>query len=186
MGPPEVEIPRRPASWYLFDDVRRLRRGPVTRELLGRRIVAYRTEQGRYAVLDAQCAHMGSDLGRGRVVGERILCPYHHWEYGPDGRCERIPTQRSIPPQACTAGYPCVERHGYLFFFNGPEALFPLPFFFDCDPAEFTAARIFRRELDGPWYFLPGNAFDYQHFESVHDRRLLAPPVVDEPAPFAR
>jgi nitrite reductase/ring-hydroxylating ferredoxin subunit len=186
MGPLESAIPRRPASWYLFDHVRSLRRGPQSRELLGRRLVAFRTESGRFAVLDAACAHMGADLGRGHVVGERILCPYHHWEYGPDGRAARIPTQRSVPPSACVAGYPCVERHGYLFFFNGPEPLFPLPFFFDCDPAEFAASRVRRFTLEGPWYFLPGNAFDGQHFESVHDRRLLAPPAIDEPAPFAR
>src|SRR5688572_23747896 len=109
MGPPEAAIPRQPASWYLFDHVRRLRRGPLAREFLGRRLVAYRTEQGRYVVLDGECAHMGADLGRGRVVGERILCPFHHWEYGPDGRCARIPSQRGVPASACVASYPCVE-----------------------------------------------------------------------------
>jgi len=186
MGPSEAAIPRWPASWYLFDHVRSLRRGPLTRELLGRRIVAYRSSQGRYVVLDAACAHLGADLGRGKVDGERIVCPYHHWEYAADGRCERIPTQRVVPEHACVASYPCVERHGYLFFFDGPVALFPLPFFWGCHPTDFAASRVSRFVLDGPWYFLPGNAFDGQHFEAVHDRRLLTPPEIDEPAPFAR
>jgi hypothetical protein len=30
------------------------------------------------------------------------------------------------------------------------------------------------------------HAFDRQHFAAVHDRELLAPPAIDEPAPYAR
>jgi hypothetical protein len=33
---------------------------------------------------------------------------------------------------------------------------------------------------------LTANGFDAQHFQYVHDRRLLEPVKVDEPAPFAR
>src|SRR5439155_17441060 len=36
------------------------------------------------------------------------------------------------------------------------------------------------------WYMVAAHAFDTQHFASVHDRRLLAPPVIDCPVPFAR
>jgi len=186
MGPSEADIPRWPASWYLFGDVRSLRRGPVSRELLGRRLAAYRTAEGRYVVLEADCAHMGADLGRGRVVGERIVCPFHHWEYGADGRCLKVPTQRGVPASACVRSYACEERHGYLFFFNGLRPLFPLPFFYDCNPADFAASGVSRFELEGPWYFLPGNAFDLQHFEVVHDRRLIGTPEIDEPIPYAR
>jgi 3-ketosteroid 9alpha-monooxygenase subunit A len=35
--------------------------------------------------MDARCAHMGADLGCGRIAGDEIVCPYHNWRYGPDG-----------------------------------------------------------------------------------------------------
>jgi nitrite reductase/ring-hydroxylating ferredoxin subunit len=154
--------------------------------MLGRRLVAFRTESGRLAVLHASCSHLGADLGRGSVVGETIRCPFHHWQYGTDGRCTRIPAQVTIPSFARQMTYPVVERHGYVFLFNAPEPLFPLPFFFDARPEDFVAVRPFRFVADCPWYMLAANGFDAEHFEAVHDRRLIGPPVVDCPAPFAR
>jgi phenylpropionate dioxygenase-like ring-hydroxylating dioxygenase large terminal subunit len=79
-----------------------------------------------------------------------------------------------------------VERHGYLFFFNGREPLFPLPFFWGEDPDRFVAGKIFRYVADCNWYMNASHAFDVQHFASVHGRELIAPPKIDCPAPFAR
>jgi hypothetical protein len=120
------------------------------------------------------------------VIGEALQCPFHHWEYGPDGRCIRIPAQAEVPAFARQTCYPAIERHGYIFFFNGPKPLFDLPFFADCRPEEFGSARPFGTVLDCPWYMVPANAFDLQHFRSAHDRQLIGDPVIDCPAPFAR
>jgi nitrite reductase/ring-hydroxylating ferredoxin subunit len=179
-------FPAYPASWYLFCRSRRLRPGPLARDALGRRLVAFRTPAGRVALLDASCSHLGADLGRGRVVGESLHCPFHHWEYGPDGRCTRIPARESVPDFARQASYPVEERNGLVFFFNGPRPLFPLPFFEGRRPEEFLAAAPWEAVIDCPWYMVAGNAFDAQHFAAAHDRRLTAAPVIDRPGPFAR
>src|SRR5436190_4000109 len=128
-APPAQAFPKFPASWYLFTQIDELRKGPLTKTILGRRLVAFRTESGRVTVLEAQCSHLGADLGRGDVVGETIRCPFHHWRFGCDGQCEEIPSSREIPAFARQAGYPVGLGHGLVFFFNGPEPLFPLPFF---------------------------------------------------------
>jgi nitrite reductase/ring-hydroxylating ferredoxin subunit len=173
-------------SWYLFGKSDELGSGPLSRALLGQRLVAYRTGSGRVAVLDARCSHLGADLGKGRVVGETLQCPFHHWEYGPDGCCTHIPAQAEVPAFAQQACYPAVERHGYIFFFNGPRPLFDLPFFPDCRPEDFRSARPFGTVLDCPWYMVPANAFDLQHFRAAHDRQLIGMPAIECPAPFAR
>ncbi len=184
---PVAELfPAHPVSWYLFCHSRELRRGPLSREMLGRRVVAFRTANGKVAVLDARCSHLGTDLGRGCVVGEAIRCPFHNWEYGTDGRCVRIPVTDAIPPTARQAAFPAVERHGHVFFFNTPQPLFPLPFFPGADPDAFVAARPFTTVLDCPWYMVGSNAFDLQHFRAAHDRRLVGEPLVTCPHPFAR
>ena len=185
-APPPEAFAAYPASWYLLCESGALDRGPLTRRVLGRDLVAFRTASGTVAVLDAHCSHLGADLGRGRVIGESIQCPFHNWRYGVDGVCVEIPCTKQIPHLARQLAYPVVERHGYLFFFNGREPLFPLPFFFDCDPAEFVAGRVFRYHADCTWYMNAAHAFDTQHFSAVHDRELVAPPAVDCPAPFAR
>jgi nitrite reductase/ring-hydroxylating ferredoxin subunit len=185
-APRSDAFPAFPVSWYLFASSDALRRGPVSRGLLGRRLVAHRTASGRVVVLDARCSHLGADLGKGRVIGEALQCPFHHWEYGPDGRCTHIPAQAEVPEFARQRSYPALERHGYIFLFNGPTPLFDLPFFPDCRPEDFRSARPFGTVLDCPWYMIPANAFDLQHFRSAHDRQFLGEPVIDCPAPFAR
>jgi nitrite reductase/ring-hydroxylating ferredoxin subunit len=185
-APASERFPIYPISWYLYCHSSKLARGPISREFLGKRLVAFRTGSGRAAVLDAPCCHLGGDLGRGRVVGDAVQCPFHHWEFGADGRCVRIPAQEEIPALARQAAYPVQERHGFVFFFNGREPNFPLPFFHDCRFEDFTPARPFGAELDCSWFLVNANAFDLQHFQAAHDRQLTGPLVVDCPAPFAR
>ncbi|HEX5716772.1 MAG TPA: Rieske 2Fe-2S domain-containing protein [Thermoanaerobaculia bacterium] len=185
-APPADAFPAWPASWYLFGESRELSRGPVSKRILGRQLAAFRTASGCLAVMDGQCSHLGADLGLGDVAGETIRCPFHHWRYGSDGVCVSIPGQSQIPPFARQRTYPVEERLGYVFFFNGREPLFPLPFFLNEDPSEYAAAKVFRYVADCTWYMNSAHAFDRQHFAAVHDRELLAPPVIDCPAPYAR
>lgn len=179
-------FPEWPASWYLFGASGELARGPVSKTMLGRQLVAFRGESGALAVMDARCSHMGADLGCGRIEGDVLVCPYHNWSYGPDGVCTRVPGVDAPPRFARQRTFPAVERHGYVFFFNGSEPLFPLPFFLGENADDYAAGRIFRYEADCSWFVNSAHAFDRQHFDAVHDRRLLASPEIDCPAPFAR
>ncbi len=179
-------FPDYPASWYLFCRSRDLCRGPLSRDLLGRRLVAFRTPGGQIAVLDGRCAHLGADLGAGCVLADSLQCAFHNWRYGSDGRCVHIPAAPEPPEFARLRSYPAVERHGFVFFFNGARALFPLPFFPGVDPDDFCAAKPFDAVLQCPWWMVGANVFDVQHFRAAHDRKLMSPPVVESPSPFAR
>lgn len=185
-APAPGRFPEYPASWYLFGAGAEIKKRPVSKRMLGRQLVAFRTAGGTPALMQANCAHLGADLGCGQVVGETIQCPFHGWRYGTNGVCTYAAGAKEIPSFARLRTYPVAERHGYLFFFNGPEPLFPLPFFFGEDPADFVAGKPFRYIADCSWYMNAAHAFDVQHFASVHDRELIAPPQVDFPAPFAR
>lgn len=186
MPPTAGMFPTYPPAWYLFGSAREVHTRPVSKDLLGRRLVAFRTTSGRLAILDARCSHLRADLGNGCVVGETVQCPYHHWRYGVDGRCVALPAMDAIPAFARQRSYPVVERHGLLFFFNGPHPPYPLPFFADVDPAEFIAARPFGLTLYCPWWLVGANACDLQHFLGAHDRRLVGAPSVENLSLFAR
>jgi phenylpropionate dioxygenase-like ring-hydroxylating dioxygenase large terminal subunit len=185
-APPASAFPANPASWYLFCHRNQLQQGPLARRMLGRDLVAFQTESGAIAVLDARCSHLGANLGCGQVVGETIQCPFHNWRFGREGRCQQIPGQTEIPAFARQQSFPVAELHGSIFFFNGMEAGFPLPFLSGEAPDEFVAANRFSYEADASWFMVAAQGFDRQHFQTVHDRRLLSPPEVDCPTPFVR
>lgn len=175
-----------PSSWYLFGDASEIARGPVSRALLGRDLAAYRTAAGRIVVMDGRCAHLGADLGKGSVKGNCLECPFHGWHYGADGICTRIPHVATIPAHARQRIYPAVERHGQVFFFNGPTPLFELPFFPGEQAGDYVAAKPVEFVAPSTWFMVAAHGYDTQHFETVHSRRLQGPVVVDTPAPYAR
>ena len=185
-APAAADFPAHPMSWYYFGPLAEMRARPVTKEIFGQRLVAFRTAGGCVSVLDARCCHLGTDLGRGRVVGESIQCPYHHWEFGADGVCTHIPAGGGIPAFARQRCYPTAERHGHLFVFNGREPLYPLPFYDGEEPENLICSRSVAVELECPWYLIGANAFDLQHFRAAHDRELLGEPVIDCPTEFSR
>ncbi len=176
-----------PASWYYLASLAELARKPRKLDLPdGEVFVGFCGANGRPAVLGARCSHMGADLSHGCVKGGRLACPLHGWEYGAGGVCEHIPSSAEIPAFARQGTFPVEVRGGHVFFFNRPEARFPMPFFDGIAPEDLRPARPFELREDAPWYMVAGNGFDRQHFENTHDRRLVAEPVVDSPHPFAR
>ncbi len=84
--------------WLLVDHVSRIRnRGDYfLYEIAGESIIVVRAEGGRIEAFFNVCRHRGSRIcveGSGHV--NRLVCPYHAWSYGLDGR---LLGARSMPP----------------------------------------------------------------------------------------
>jgi nitrite reductase/ring-hydroxylating ferredoxin subunit len=178
-------LPDWPAAWYALCPSGELGRRPVARRAFGRELVGFRTPGGRVGVMLGRCPHMGASLAAGDVVGDCLRCPFHHWEFDTAGRCRRIPAAAEIPRFARQVAFPAVERHGMVFFFNGAEPAFPLPYFDDCGETDLAVAPPFALTLDCPWYMVGANGIDVQHFRATHDRELVGPPEVRHPAAYA-
>jgi phenylpropionate dioxygenase-like ring-hydroxylating dioxygenase large terminal subunit len=88
----------------------------VTRRYFGREIVVHRTESGLLRASEPHCPHLGAHLGHGgRVVGERLRCPFHGWCFDPSGQFVEIPGAARIPPRAMLRQWPLRERNGMVF-----------------------------------------------------------------------
>jgi phenylpropionate dioxygenase-like ring-hydroxylating dioxygenase large terminal subunit len=178
-----------PCSWYPLARSTDLRRGQVMGvTALGRRLALFRTAGGTVAALEAACAHLGADLSRGTVCGERLRCPLHHWEYSTAGCCEAIPHQAHIPPRAVQAAFVCIERYGMIFAFLGgaPTFAFPPPLrpaHTAGDAAGQRHSRPSISEIQAAAPVLVANSFDGQHFATVHHRALIAPLETTSHAP---
>ncbi len=165
-------------SWYPAAPSWRVRRGKVTHKtLLGQRVALYRGESGRVYALVARCPHMGANLGDGKVAGEDLQCPFHHWIFAGDGQCVSIPSQETIPRSARTFSYPVEEKHGEIWIFNGPRPTFAVPTF----PNQDRLLRLppVRWRLNCHHHLIVSNAIDLNHWRYVHGFRPIGEPEVE-------
>src|SRR5262245_29454964 len=114
-------------SWFPVALSSELPRGAVIgREFLGGRIAIYRGEDGVARVMSAYCPHMGSDLSLGHVIGTRLRCAFHGWEFNKNGVSVQTASGDRAPRDACLYRFPCEELYGIVWAFNGDQPLWPL------------------------------------------------------------
>jgi 3-ketosteroid 9alpha-monooxygenase subunit A len=90
-------------------------------------LVAFRSEAGELAVLDAHCRHLGAHLGYdSRVQGDCVVCPYHGWQWDVTGANAVIPYQDQ-PSRAMLQRWDVVEQHGVIFLWHDPGGGGPRP-----------------------------------------------------------
>lgn len=120
------EIGINPNHWYPVAWADKLKTGkalPVT--LWQQPIAIYRDTAGQVHALENACPHKGIELHRGEVKDDRLVCPYHGWEFSPAGKCVNIPyfpSEQKLP-FANARSYPADERYGIVWVFPGDPGL---------------------------------------------------------------
>ena len=97
-------------------------RNPMRVTALQQEFVLYRLPDGRANVLSDLCVHRGGALSDGWTKDDCIVCPYHGWEFKPDGACVRIPANppsMPVPRKARVDAYPTLERMQWVWAFLG-------------------------------------------------------------------
>ena len=153
--------------------------------LLDERVVLYRTESGVAVAHRNICIHRGTPLSLGWVEEETIVCAYHGWTYGPDGRCVRIPSVapgRKIPPKARLTNFRVDEQHGIVWVCLG-EPTAPIADFPEFADDTFRTFLTEEDEWNANAARLVENFVDTAHFAWVHPGLLgsrddpLVPPI---------
>ncbi len=150
---------------------------PVRARILGLDFVAFRDPAGQAHVLSDTCVHRGGALGKGKIKGDCVECPYHGWQFNGGGHCTVIPSLgdgQHPPARAKVDTYPVEERYGIVFAFLGdlPEEERP-PIY---DITEFDAPDWRANELvvfDVDYYYERSveNGLDAAHNEFVHPKQ---------------
>lgn len=111
-------------QWYIGCATAQLGNKPYPTELGGRRLVLFRDREGVAHALRDRCCHRGLPLSRGEVRNGRLACGFHGWEFEGNGACAKIPSQpeKPVPATCAVESYPCAERDGYVWVWNGSGA----------------------------------------------------------------
>ena len=96
--------------------------GFLARTIMNEPLVLYRTSSGSVVAMEDRCCHRLAPLSAGRREGDDLRCMYHGLRFGPDGRCNEIPGQTTIPDRAFVRGYPVVESGSWIWVWMGEAA----------------------------------------------------------------
>jgi 3-ketosteroid 9alpha-monooxygenase subunit A len=89
----------------------------------GQDLILFRDNAGAVCALDAYCPHLGANLGYGgRVVDGNVECPFHGWQWKPDGTNARIPYAEKPNRAQRIRSWPSSERDGLVYIWSGPDA----------------------------------------------------------------
>ena len=140
-------------------------------QLIGERLIAYRTPSGRPGLIAEFCPHRGASLYFGRVEETGMRCVYHGWKYGHDGRCVDMPSEpaeSNFAAKVATPAYPCdrARRCGLrLHGAGGPPP--PLP---DLEWTLLPADHVFasKRVQDCNWFQAMEGGIDSSHISFLH------------------
>ncbi|HEY2315967.1 MAG TPA: aromatic ring-hydroxylating dioxygenase subunit alpha [Streptosporangiaceae bacterium] len=170
------------ACWHPVAFAAGLHDQPAHADLLGEPLVLWRGRDGSPRAMSDVCIHRGTALSLGRVSGDEIVCPYHAWRYGPDGRCTAIPQLEDpsrVPAKARVAAFRAQERYG-LIWVALAQPRWPLPEVPELEDVTWAvvSAGPYRWQCDAARQV--ENFTDFGHFPWVHPGLLGDPerPVV--------
>lgn len=143
-----------PNYWYAVEQVANVAKKQVVEvKFWGTSVALYRDEDGRFHAVENRCAHRFVPLTLGTVVGDKIVCEYHGWQYNGAGELCEVPHTLfgKKMPQCKLKTYPLRVRYGLVWiFFGDPEnaekvAMPEIPELegpnkWECVPVEFTVA----------------------------------------------
>lgn len=149
-------------AWYVAAWDEELGEAPLSRTLLDEPVVLYRDAEGAPVALQDMCAHRFAPLSLGKVMGDRLQCPYHGLVYDKTGVCVHNPNGRGATPSALSVrNYPLRVSNGLIWiWFGEPEKAT------EVDPPQYDFL-----EADG-WRTVRGYLHVSANYELVTDNLL--------------
>ena len=105
-------------GWFPAELSRHLPPGHVVQSMLhGQELALWRSSVGTVQAWENRCPHRSVRLTLGFVANDQLVCRYHGWRYGQDGRCAGVPSTPALapPPAACVRTYLCREADGVIW-----------------------------------------------------------------------
>jgi len=116
--------------WHPVCLAKDLRDLPYGVRMLGEDLVAFRTSDGRPALLNRRCPHRCASLEYGQVRPAGLMCSYHGWTFDSRGNCVDMPLEPIDTPLRKNVHqhwYPTEEWGGVVWCYMGADKENPPP-----------------------------------------------------------
>ncbi len=157
------------SHWYIACLSHELKSDPLQRVIYDVPYVLFRSGE-TVTCLNDRCLHRHALLSEGKVLDNKIKCPYHGWTYDNSGTVTAIPSEG--PDYPCgkhqTKSYPTIEQDGaiWVWLSNDPVTSQPwrFPRYNDPDWVHYFMITDFENEVTN----LAENFMDVPHTVFVH------------------
>jgi phenylpropionate dioxygenase-like ring-hydroxylating dioxygenase large terminal subunit len=170
-------------GWYFVIPSKDLPKKSVRAiQICGHELVFYRGDDDKVRALDAYCPHMGTHLGKGKVIENKIQCFFHHWQFNEDGHCVHIPCQEEIPAKAKVQKYSVAELYESIWIYpsSGPEhTLVDFPDLAHTTEKLISFGKTYERTCHHHVTMI--NGIDPQHLKTVHQLDIEMNVDISEP-----
>ena len=89
---------------------------PYKATIWNKHYVVWKNADGNYTALDDACSHKGASLSKGKICDNRVVCPYHGYEFDENGTLLKIPGISFRPSTIYNVPkYAVVEKNGWVY-----------------------------------------------------------------------
>ncbi len=115
-----------PNYWYAVEYDRVVKKSQVIEvKFWGTSVAVYRDDRGSLHAIENRCAHRQLKLSLGQVVGDRLVCGYHGWEFDGAGKLAAVPhdTFGHKLPNCKLKSFAVRARYGLIWVFFGDQEI---------------------------------------------------------------
>ena len=176
-------IPR--DQWYVAAYSAEIEHELFSRTICDEPILFWRTESGDVVANSDRCVHRRFPLSQApsRLVDDTVVCGYHGFTYGSDGKCVAVPGQTRVPRSARLTSYPVEELDSLVWVWIGDPALADrsrIPRATYLDTEGYTTVRGME-PLAARFSLLVDNLLDLSHETYLHGGYIGTPEVASTP-----
>lgn len=104
-------------SWYVVAESAEVKRNqPHKITVWGKDYTLWKTKNNKYYAVDDACPHKGAAFSVGTIHENRVVCPYHGYEFDSKGNLTVVPGLCFQPsPIYNIQRYSVVEKHGWVY-----------------------------------------------------------------------
>ena len=135
----------------------------------GINLVIWRNAQRLVRVMVDRCPHRSAKLSIGRVINDKIICPFHGFRFGGDGKCDYAPEFGKALPGLTITTFEVAEKFSMIWVYFGNEASdFTLPQLTDLTSLLGSNFSEIKKTWQANITRCIENQLDYTHLPMVH------------------
>ena len=110
-------------QWYGVLESKEVKsKKPIGVTRMNEKLVFWRSEDGKINCIFDKCCHRGAALSQGKIIHDKIVCPFHGFQYDFSGKVTLIPANGKnspVPERYHVNAYKVEEKYGLIWLWYG-------------------------------------------------------------------